>query len=160
MCTGFGATEVYVTQRLTKACAICKETKSADQYHVVRRAGKEWLQGRCKSCCKVYLRNYKRSPGQMAKAAARQRRWVLQDRYGLTEETFESIRASQGNACAICGEQFTKTPHIDHDHASGVIRGLLCQTCNHGIGLLGENVHVLEKAIAYLTRSRSLRAVI
>src|SRR5262249_42839668 len=60
--------------------------------------------------------------------------------YGLTEEQWERLVAHQGNRCAICG---TATPggrgeswHIDHDAATGAVRGLLCHNCNVGIGNL------------------------
>ena len=119
-----------------------------------------WLQGRCKACCKVYVSTYKQKPGSAEKAAKRQRIWVLRDRYGITESVFLSMVASQGNACAICRETFSKTPHIDHDHLTGDIRGLLCQTCNHGIGLLGENIEVMKRAITYLLKSKAVHAVI
>lgn len=44
--------------------------------------------------------------------------------------------------------------HVDHDHVSGKMRGLLCQKCNHGIGLMGEDPDRLRRAARYLEESR------
>ena len=71
--------------------------------------------------------------------------------YGITSEDFESMAASQGYACAICKMVSTRTLHIDHDHKTNKVRGLLCYQCNIGIGCLKENAEFLSNAIKYLT---------
>ena len=75
-------------------------------------------------------------------------------RYGITIEEYESLVALQGNKCAICGrvggEGRGKVLHIDHNHKTGVVRGLLCKSCNQGIGLIGEVPELLEAAARYL----------
>ncbi len=47
-----------------------------------------------------------------------------------------------------------QTPHIDHDHSTGKVRGLLCSCCNTGIGMFKDNPDVLDRAAFYLVRSR------
>jgi hypothetical protein len=77
--------------------------------------------------------------------------------YGLTFEQYKNILDSQGGGCFICGKQNTH-PHgkvrmqlvFDHDHKTGAFRGLICQTCNRGLGLFGDNIESVEKAVAYL----------
>lgn len=76
-------------------------------------------------------------------------------RYGITLEQYEEILTAQGGVCAICGG--TKLSrgnffHVDHDHETGEIRGLLCDRCNHGLGKFGDSVEILQKAIEYLKR--------
>jgi hypothetical protein len=78
-------------------------------------------------------------------------------RYGITLEEFEKILAEQGGVCAVCGETESDVQYgrlrplsVDHDHVTGKIRGLLCNSCNRGIGLLGDNVTRLEQAVYYL----------
>jgi predicted nucleic acid-binding Zn ribbon protein len=62
-----------------------------------------------------------------------------------------------GYKCEICGDGVSltsgknKAPHIDHDHTTGKVRGILCASCNKGIGMLKEDTSVLQKAIRYLT---------
>jgi hypothetical protein len=59
----------------------------------------------------------------------------------------------QNNQCAICKEKFAKTPHVDHCHTTGKVRGLLCWQCNIGIGLLKDNIEVCLAAADYLRSS-------
>jgi hypothetical protein len=74
--------------------------------------------------------------------------------YGLTKEQFEHLLVVQGNACAICrlafGETKSNAPHVDHDHATGRVRALLCINCNFLIGHCFEDPDVLAAAAAYL----------
>ena len=55
-------------------------------------------------------------------------------KYGITPEQYDLLLEQQNNACAVCLAPFTKTPHIDHDHNTDVVRGLLCNPCNTKIG--------------------------
>lgn len=82
---------------------------------------------------------------------------VRERKYGVTPETYDAMLADQVGRCAICG---TDEPggkntclSIDHDHATGVVRGLLCINCNHGIGALGDSVEGISKALEYLLRT-------
>jgi hypothetical protein len=70
-------------------------------------------------------------------------------RYGLTIEQYSKML--HGNEMrAACSEKFIRTPHIDHNHTSKKIRGLLCRRCNHIIGLAKEDLTILKNAIKYL----------
>lgn len=87
--------------------------------------------------------------------------------YKMTIEQYDSILKSQGGVCAICGTSdpgknawgTTSEFHVDHDHLSGEIRGLLCIKCNVGLGKFSDDVYMLDKAIDYLNSppTRSLR---
>jgi hypothetical protein len=73
--------------------------------------------------------------------------------YGMTAEDYAGLLEAQGNACAICGGEWTNgRPHVDHDHKTGKVRGLLCGPCNTGIGHLKDDPARLAAAITYLTR--------
>lgn len=75
-------------------------------------------------------------------------------RYGMTSEQYRELDRRQEGRCAICKTPFAgigkKHRHVDHDHATGQVRGLLCGSCNQGIGYFKENVEALRAAIAYL----------
>lgn len=74
-------------------------------------------------------------------------------RYGITQQQFDALLLQQNNGCAICGRGFgDKTPHVDHDHATGKVRGLLCKSCNTAIGLLGDSEEGVRLALSYLQR--------
>jgi len=74
----------------------------------------------------------------------------LRTYYGLTPEEYESLAASQGYKCAICKCPFDGTEHLDHDHSSGWVRGILCNKCNPAIGLFDEDIVRMQEAIEYL----------
>jgi len=74
-------------------------------------------------------------------------------RYGISEAEFKRLWVKQGGACAICGKLFADEEyHIDHDHESGEVRGLLCAACNTAIGLFKDSAAVLDNAIKYLNQ--------
>jgi hypothetical protein len=84
-------------------------------------------------------------------------RWyIIKNRYGLTRERYEEILAGQGGGCAICGR--VESSHgaalaVDHDKETGIIRGILCNHCNQGIGLLEHDSKRLHNASAYLANN-------
>lgn len=79
--------------------------------------------------------------------------------YGLTMEALNRMNAAHGNACAICRTVFVEgshqpaSRHIDHDHATGEVRGLLCSCCNWGLGHFKDDPSRLQAAAAYLKKA-------
>lgn len=104
---------------------------------------------RCADCQRKRMRAYYRTPAY--REMNRQRNQRL---YGLTLAAFEAMRAAQHEQCAICDQPFTKPPHIDHDHATGRVRGLLCSWCNRALGLMLDDPARLQRAIDYLAQPR------
>jgi hypothetical protein len=80
------------------------------------------------------------------------RRYHLWRRYGITLEAVEELHAMQGGTCAICG--VAEPRHVDHDHVSGAVRGLLCFNCNGGLGQFRDDPTLLLAAVDYLQRTR------
>jgi hypothetical protein len=71
---------------------------------------------------------------------------------GITAEDYDSRLAGQNGGCAICHTApTTKLLAIDHNHETGVIRGLLCSNCNTGLGLFKDNPTLLQAALTYLS---------
>lgn len=78
-------------------------------------------------------------------------------RYGITREDYNNFLEGQQNCCAICksttvGRKHTYF-HVDHNHSTGKIRGLLCDLCNRGLGYFKDNSSLLEKASVYLNEN-------
>ena len=75
--------------------------------------------------------------------------------YGITAEEYNGLLSAQEGVCAICQRPSAdgRSLHVDHDHASGHVRGLLCDKCNAGLGLLGDTAEDLYAAWLYLTDS-------
>lgn len=70
-------------------------------------------------------------------------------RYGISEEQYQEMLLKQDGKCAICEKEMSP-PHVDHCHNTKKVRGLLCDTCNRGIGYLKEDINILKGAIKYL----------
>ena len=96
------------------------------------------------------------------------RRKVLMAKYQLTVGEYEAILAAQGGGCAICGsaETYVNNRHgttfslsVDHDHETGVIRGILCGACNRGVGYFRDRPSLLDAASKYLRRCEPVTAM-
>ena len=84
------------------------------------------------------------------------RRTQLLKNYGIYLEQYENILNQQNGVCAICKKVQTKRRlAVDHDHVTGLVRGLLCTSCNVGLGLLKDDCTLLNEAIKYLTKHRA-----
>ena len=82
----------------------------------------------------------------------------LKRKYGITIADYERMFDEQGGVCAICGEARPeeRTLHVDHDHETGVIRGLLCFRCNNALGDFREEYELFQRAADYLDRDDEL----
>ena len=78
------------------------------------------------------------------------RRALLKAKYNMTIEDYAALLLRQGGHCALC--ERTTNLHIDHDHKSGTVRGILCIKHNHAFGVFGDNVEGLVRALAYLEK--------
>jgi hypothetical protein len=92
-------------------------------------------------------REYKES----GRKAIADRKSYLKRTYGLTVEQYEAMLDAQGGVCFICRETPGDLPlHVDHDHASGGLRKLLCIRCNNALGLFQESPQLFQAAADYL----------
>lgn len=126
---------------LTKVCFSCGISKPVSEFHRDGLRYKPW----CKPCRKVKRRGH--SNGRVGKQKELQAR--LRYRYGLTVEGREQMLQEQGGKCKICLQELTII-NVDHCHKTGTIRGLLCRKCNSALGLFGDDVENLRRAIEYL----------
>ena len=162
-----------------KTCKKCGSQKPLSEFSKGQYGG---LQARCKDCLNKQQREYRKANPEIYKAAQRrykdkhrehtriknaeyrekypelQRKTYYQREYGITISDFDDMYIEQGGCCAICGKHQSELNlrlNIDHCHKTGKIRGLLCGNCNTSLGLLKENIGVLNNAIKYLKRSMS-----
>jgi hypothetical protein len=124
-----------------------------------REYGNRHAEARKVRCRTWYGRNKER-------ARANNRRWKRENRerynrqqvarkrerlYGLSSEAFDALLAAQHGVCAICGRGPNgKAWNVDHDHATGVVRGILCLKCNTLLGMAEDSTDRLMAAIRYL----------
>jgi len=115
---------------------------------------KEICKERTKShaSCKTARDNYRNKPE--VKEKNRNRRLV--NAYGMTNEDYEKLLELQHFCCAGCGthqNELDKKLNVDHDHKTGIIRGLLCGNCNRALGLVKDNLQTLTRLHQYLEKS-------
>ena len=141
-------------------------TKSFDDFYK-KAANKDGRSGRCKDCKKAYQSRHRAENYELyrSKERARQgtrtngkRAWHRKRKYGISESEWHDLLAAQNDACAICGSSEPggqwQNWHTDHDHKTGMVRGLLCNGCNLGLGHFQDDPERLEAAAAYI-RSKS-----
>lgn len=159
----------------TLKCGRCHKRKKVEKFSPSPRH-RSGLFPWCKPCKSAYQANYiatvpkevrvekqrawkaKRDSDKEARASflRKSTAYSLKCRYGITAHEIVELAAFQGSTCAIC-----KAPppdvakkrgglHVDHDHATGKVRGLLCEPCNQGLGFFKDSVTALQFAIAYL----------
>ena len=135
-----------------KTCIKCGQTKPLDAFH--RDKGRR--DGRYPAC-KECRRDRYRANRDRARAAQ------IKHTYGITADEYAAILREQGGGCAICGkppEENGRDLAVDHDHSccpgkrscGKCVRGLLCVTCNPGIGYFKDSTELLLAAVAYLRR--------
>jgi hypothetical protein len=84
----------------------------------------------------------------------RRHHYHLKSRFGITTEQYQEMLASQNGVCAICHKLNSNGRRlaVDHNHATGEVRGLLCDRCNRLVGTIENNNLILLQAMAYLDR--------
>lgn len=112
---------------------------------------------RAKDGCRAWR---KKNPGHRRAYVAANPDIILRadlKRYGLSLEAFRVMLAAQCGACAICRTTFSKRPCVDHDHATGAVRGLLCGPCNTILGFAKDNTELLLSAAGYVASARTMK---
>lgn len=82
------------------------------------------------------------------------RAFHLKQRYGISEEQYEEMFNRQGGRCAVCRRKSKRVLHVDHDHVTKRVRGLLCFKCNTAIGKLGDDPARIHAAAEYVEAYR------
>jgi hypothetical protein len=132
-------------------CTKCGEAKEISDFYILKRTGKP--NGRCKPCTRnAAAQRRERIAGELPQL---QRGYDLKRRYGISSEDYERLLAEQRGSCAICGGGpggSARHFHVDHQHDTGEVRGLLCGNCNRGLGYLCEDPEIVRTAAEYLLR--------
>jgi hypothetical protein len=161
-----------------KRCKKCGESKPLNEfYKAVGMA--DGYRSECKACHRAAHRRW--YAANREKAIARVKRWQqayrveynakqrayrstrrdiereghLRRTFGITQAEYDELLARQGGGCAICGRKPGKISlHIDHDHETGEIRGLLCVGCNNALGQFDDDFDLLTRAADYVSSDR------
>jgi hypothetical protein len=109
---------------------------------------RNWRENNPERTKEAYRKQYWSDPKL---AFIKTRKWFVKKNYGITYEEYLEMIQKQDGRCAICGDVMNP-PCVDHNHKTGVVRGMLCSHCNFALGQVRENVQILKNMIAYLER--------
>jgi hypothetical protein len=145
-----------------KVCTKCRLKKNETEFYLEKAKRKdgsirEFRRSHCRACETARKRKAdKRTTKERAE-------YHQLKKYGITLDIKEMILKNQGGHCALCpkkepGGRHNKW-HTDHCHETGAIRGVLCDRCNRGIGMLGDSAERLLRASQYVAHSRPLELI-
>lgn len=157
----------------TKICSHCKVEKPLADFQK-NRVMADGYGNQCKACHNEYSKRYRQDPECRARSkeyhairyrerlaengySLESRERILKKQYGITLQDYVRILVSQNQKCAICGSETpdrggAESFDVDHDHATGKVRGLLCKHCNLMLGNAKDSTSTLESAITYLKK--------
>ena len=133
-----------------KKCNVCKQSKSLDSFYK-RSESKDGRAFTCVDCARARDKEWRmKNPDKIAEYNIVNK---LRIGYDLTLEQYNVILKRQKGVCAICENPCPtgRSLAVDHDHVTGMVRGLLCTNCNNGLGRFQDDKKLLTKAIKYLT---------
>ncbi len=134
-----------------KRCTRCGEMKQSSEFYY-----KEDTRDHLSSYCRVCHKSYKKE-NYNAKVI---KGYHLRRVYKITLEYYQELHKAQGGACAICRNPetivdaksgLTRDLAVDHDHETGLVRGLLCRRCNQVMGFLNDDRNLLQRMIEYIS---------
>lgn len=142
-----------------KTCRDCRERKPLEAFPL-QKGGRHGRHPLCKLCRAAQERaRYARDRDRILERARTNPTTKLSNRWsklkrqrGVTRDWYLTLVWAQSGRCAICADWFGLQLRVDHDHATGSIRGLLCERCNFGIGNLGDDPAACDGAAVYLER--------
>ena len=140
---------------ITHSCKKCLDEKRRKNYQTnilhMRKLSKEYYWNNREQNLK-YAKNWRKNNPEIAKLCMKKSQ--LKINYNLSWDKYTTMLASQANRCKICGiifdESMDNKPHVDHNHKTGKIRGLLCRACNLAAGFLKDDSQLATKMSEYL----------
>jgi hypothetical protein len=141
--TGIAYIDKTIPIELQKTCSKCGVKQDISNYYLVSKAKGIYPQNPCISCVKKYQKD--RYQKIYEKSIIR--------KFDLNSQEYNKMLEDQEYSCKICNthiDKLSKNLAVDHCHITGKVRGLLCSKCNTGIGMLKDDIKLLEKALQYL----------
>jgi len=142
--------------KVCKQCQLAKPVTDFSPVNVINNGVKYYyFCALCKPCNAQRKRTYRNSIGGKEQVKITDHKKYLKHTYNLTLEQEQYMLIAQDNKCAICYSNITATNKaIDHNHKTKIVRGILCNRCNWGIGQFDESPARMLSAIAYLKKEQ------
>lgn len=140
------------TKKQQRAYMVEYSKRNRERLRAYRR---EWRAGKGKGKEASGRKRWRQANARRVKSYMQQR--SLKKLYGITQVDYDKKLAEQEGRCAVCRREPDTTKrrlHVDHDHDTGVIRGILCHGCNTGLGAFQDDAVILEQARHYLKRHK------
>jgi hypothetical protein len=131
-------------------CPKCGDEKDPGEFDFIDRETEKRASW-CKTCVRKGVKVYQGT----ATAKQKRRAYQLRKLYNMTIEQYDQILADQRGLCAICGTDKAgrgRLFYVDHDHVTGRVRGLVCNSCNRALGLFKDNLDILRSAVTYMEK--------
>ena len=134
-------------ERETKLCPKCGLLKSRVEFYSHAET-RDRLYSWCRACHSIIYKQLRALEPE--KFHRTRMNTHFKRRYGIDYLIYEKLSLAQNGLCGLCKSKPLKL-EVDHNHETGVIRGLLCHKCNTGLGLIGDSMHSIGRIIRYLT---------
>lgn len=138
-----------------RSCIKCGLEKPLNNFGK-QRSCPQGRQSTCKRCMNDYRNARRERSGRVEPMEPTKRDYQRRYKYkGLTGAAFKAMFEAQHGKCGICEKEMgflDKETCVDHDHKSGLVRGILCGKCNRGLGCMEDDVVRIKAAIAYLEK--------
>jgi hypothetical protein len=141
---------------MLRICSKCGDKKYVSKWYRPKEKNKKkkWVCSRCRDK-KYIIKKEKRHQNFKPGTREYRRDNFLMFMYGISLMDYNALVLSQNNRCKICGKHRDEQKndlHVDHNHVTNEIRGLLCQDCNMALGYVHDNIDILLNAIRYLEK--------
>lgn len=146
-------------------CTRCRQTKTLAEMSL-DSGRKHKISSWCKECRKRSARAWAKSNPEKIKNRVRtedsetRRGYMYKHRYKFSIADYNQMFEEQGEVCAICLKKVKYLLHVDHCHTTGIVRGLLCAPCNAYLGVIKDDLGVLQRAIEYLIKTKKEQSAI
>jgi len=140
------------TDRHNAWCRTCETFHSTSQVKKRYHSDPEYRQKKIDESNNATKAKYHSDLEYRSKIIKNNRKNKLLRHYSITEQQYEDIFTNQTGLCKICGLQDKKRLAVDHCHKTGKVRGLLCNSCNRGIGYLRDNPLLMRNAADYVEK--------
>ncbi len=141
-----------------KICSSCGGDPQPWANFYQRKAAKDGYASCCKRC--MIKKTVEWNQSHSEEFRRNKQRHMLLKRYGLSSETYALLMVVQDNRCPICQQLLDLRVAVDHDHRTEAVRGILCANCNGGLGMLGDSIANLERALTYLRAAEAQQSAV
>jgi len=138
-----------------KICAVCKTSKPINLFYKDKRRSLG-VARECKQCKEAETKKRRLLKPHLFKQ--KRKKAMLKEKFNMTVDQWDKLYENQAGKCDICGthqSELRRALAVDHDHVTNKVRGLLCDSCNNGLGRFKDSSDICLKASEYLNKFKN-----